>query len=145
MKIICKILILILILILSGCATTWTFRSASGKYSCEIPQEISNFKEWPGEAYPIYQKPELSLYVQIAYNPKDQDEGVKLLYAIEADNVVHLVGVYHQKGKGGKYYTDKDFFSGKPASNKLTLDPNPPGTSEIIKIRTGKYPDEERT
>jgi hypothetical protein len=140
--------IVILLAILLGCASThWELKSQTGKYSTMIPKEVpKDIGDWVGRLTPIYQSEELSLFVFSGVNPKNENETSLILFAVEADAIPHIVGLHYRNTEKGidQYYVDIPFMEGKPACGKLTAVPDDKvlGTSEIIKIRTGKEPGE---
>ena len=126
-----------------GCASTWQLSSSNGQYTCTIPKDVpKEVQHWEGGIDILYQSPELTLLILGAQNPLDPQEWVGVLYEVEEDAVPHLVGISYNKHGVKKYFVDKAFMSGRPASDKVEFVPEDQvlTTQEIVKMRTGKDP-----
>lgn len=139
--IVCFVMVAMLVLV--GCASTWQLSSSNGQYTCTIPKDVpKEAQHWEGGIDILYQSPELTLVILGAQNPLDPQEWVGVLYAVELDGAPHLVGISYNKHGVKKYFVDKSFMSGKSASDKLEFVPEDKvlTTQEIVKLRTGKDP-----
>ena len=132
-------------LVLLSCSGYWTLKTEKG-YTVQIPKEVpKEAATWPARGYPIFESQDFSLFGLYSIKPGTDGE-VSVLSLIAADPEPKLIGLHYvNKLKGvDKYFVDKSYMAGKPASGRLEEIPEAevPSTSEIVKIRTGKAPGE---